>query len=453
MDFNLTIAVAAVILCAVCAAGWFLSFAAMSSRERKIIAECNSEAASAREKVVELSSGFAAVSAQRDAARALADSLKAELNKTLEEKTEAEKSLSAASEKISALAERIESRAAEEKELRDKMAADFENLSNRLLESSRQKMSEANIEQLSLILNPLKNNIKDFRERVDLLNLESVKNYAGMAAQIENLLKMNARLGDEAAKLTRALRSNNKIAGNWGETVLQKILEDCGFKEGVHFRAQQSYADSDGEGKRLVPDFVIDLPNSRSIVVDSKLSLVDYAYYCSAEDAAARRASLEKFKKSVRAHLAEFAGKYNNLPDANCGFKMMFMPIEPAYDLIMREDAKIAFDAYESNVLIVGPVSVMAVLKFAEISLRNDALAKNTREIAAIGDLLYRRVSLFMEKFRKIGERISQLEKEYESATLTLSQGSKSVLGTAKRLGAKSSGDILELEEKDEKDE
>ena len=132
---------------------------------------------------------------------------------------------------------------------------------------------------------------------------------------------------------------------------------------------------------------------------------------------------------------------------------MMFMPIEPAYDLIMREDAKIAFDAYESNVLIVGPVSVMAVLKFAEISLRNDALAKNTREIAAIGDLLYRRVSLFMEKFRKIGERISQLEKEYESATLTLSQGSKSVLGTAKRLGAKSSGDILELEEKDEKDE
>ena len=439
-------------LCAACAVGW-ITAASNSSRERGKSAEFEDEARAARERAAELLSKLSAVSAERDAARAYADSLKEDLKKTSGEKNAAEKLLAAAEERVCALAEKIESRAKEEKNLRDKMEADFENLSNRLLESSRQKMSAANIEQLSLILNPLKSNIKDFREKIDLLNLESAKNHAGMSAQIENLLKMNARLSDEATKLTRALRSNNEIAGNWGETVLQKILEDCGFKEGIHFRYQYSYADSEGEGKRLIPDFIIDLPNSRSIVVDSKLSLVDYVDYCSAEDAAAKKVSLEKFKKSVRAHLSEFSGKYNNLPGVDCGFKMMFMPIEQAYELIMSADSKIAFDAYESNVLIVGPSSVMSVLKFAEISLRNEALAKNTKEIASIGELLYKRVALFMDKFKKIGDRISQLTKEYESATLTLTQGSKSVLGTAKRLGAKSSGDILELEEKDDDDE
>lgn len=453
MDFNFILAVLSAALCAICAAGWFFTFKAMEARERKRIEDFKLEVSGADRKILEISSKLAAVSAERDAVRAQAESLKEDLRSAIKSKTDSDKALAAAGEKISALSEKIQSRAAEEKSLRDKMEADFENLSNRLLESSRQKMSAANIEQLSLILNPLKNNIKDFREKIDLLNIESAKNHAGMSAQISSLLKMNERLGEEATKLTRALRSNNKVAGNWGETVFQRILEDCGFKEGVHFRSQQSYPDSEGNGRRLIPDFIIDLPNSRSIVVDSKLSLVDYVDYCAAEDSASKKNSLEKFKKSVRAHLAEFSGKYNNLPGVNCGFKMMFMPVEPAYQLIMSTDAKIASDAYESNVLIVGPSSVMSVLKFAEITLRNEALAKNTREIAAIGDLLYRRVTLFMDKFKKIGDRISQLSKEYESATLTLSQGSKSVLETAKRLGAKSSGDILELENKDNGDE
>lgn len=141
-----------------------------------------------------------------------------------------------------------------------------------------------------------------------------LKGRAGLEKHIESLVKMNAQLSSDARNLAEALRGENKVAGNWGEAVFHRILEACGFKEGVHFRSQASYADSDGERKRLVPDFVIDLPGGRSIVVDSKLSLLSYSDYCSSQTPESKRANLDRFKKSVRAHLREFSGKYNEPP-------------------------------------------------------------------------------------------------------------------------------------------
>jgi len=419
---------------------------------RRLENQLNQSTADFAQQLRESSTQIARTSAERDSAIKELDIARAQTAKLWSEKIEAEKNVAASREKISSLVERIEQRAEEEKKLREKMTSDFELLSSRLLETSRQKMSTSNLEQLGLLLNPLKSNINDFREHIDKLNLESQKNRAGMETQISNLLQMSMQLSQDATNLTQALRGNNKIAGNWGETILQRIFESCGFKEGIHYRSQNSYRDTVGEQVRLIPDFIIDLPDSRSIVVDSKLSLVDYVDYCASETQAQKRVAIEKFKKSVRAHLKEFADKYNNLPDVKSGFKMMFMPIEPAYELIMSEDKKIVFDAFDSNVLIVGPTSVMAVLKFAEITLRNDALAKNTQEIATIGNQLYKKVNLFLERFQKLGERISMLTREYEASTVTLTQGSKSVLGISKRLGAKSSGDILEIEEEEGKE-
>ncbi len=361
-----------------------------------------------------------------------------EMSGHLDGKIAAEKALAAARQEMSALSERLEAREGAEAEMRRKLAAEFEAMSSKLLEDARAKMSSANLEQLSLVLKPMKMTISDFRERLESLSEMSLKGRAGLEKHIESLVKMNAQLSSDARNLAEALRGENKVAGNWGEAVFHRILEACGFQEGVHFRSQAGYADSGDARKRLVPDFVIDLPGGRSIVVDSKLSLLSYSDYCSAQTPEARRASLDKFKKSVRAHLREFSGKYNDLPDARCGFKLMFMPVEPAYELAVSSDPALLEDAYAANVLVVGPATVMSVLKYAEISVKNEAMAKNTRQIAEIGARLYERVNLFIKRFESVGERIRLLSEDYASARTTLSESPKSVAATARRLGAKS---------------
>ncbi len=355
--------------------------------------------------------------------------------------------LAAAEEKILQLSDRVKNRTEEELAIRQKFASDFENLSNKIYESAREKMSASNLEQVGLALAPLKTTIKEFRERIETLGEIGSRNNASMQTHIETLAKMNNQLGEEARNLTAALRSNNKVAGNWGETVLLRIFESCGFIDGVHFRSQKNYPDSDGLQKRLMPDYVVYLPENRSIVVDSKLSLVDFVNYCSSDEPVAKRAILQKFKKSVREHLSEFAGKYNNLPDITCGFKMMFMPVEGAYDLIVAEDPQLLSDAYEQNVLIVGPTSVMTILKFAEIAYRNEAFSKNIKEICKTGNNLYKRVELFAKRFEGLGAKIVSLQKDYSDTRTTLSQGSRSVLETAKRFIEKSKTANIDFEE------
>ena len=402
-------------------------------------------------RMAELYRSEAALEAALDAAKTEVASLRKDAETRLADKINAEKNLVAAEEKIATLTEKLNARKAEEDELRKKLNADFEALSNKIFEESRNKMSSTNLEQISLILKPMKSTIADFRDRIDALNEANIKGQAGLEKHIETLAKMNSELSSDAKNLALALRNENKKAGNWGEAIFKKILEDCGFQEGIHFRAQENYTDTTGEQKRLMPDFVIDLPDSRSIVVDSKISLVGYVDYCSSQTSEAKRDSLDRFKKSVRAHLKEFATKYDNLPDARCGFKLMFMPIEPAYLLAIETDTALLEDAYAANVLIVSPSTVMSVLKYAEILVKNDTVAKNTREIANIGAKLYDRVELFMERFKKLGDRIRQASEEYEDAGKTLSEGSRSILNTARKLGAKSG--IGNLEQKDESDD
>ena len=433
-------------LCVVFAAAMAGLLAVVLSKFKKSLSEH-----SANE--IELSSALNAEKVRTDSLSKEVGELRNERLALLSSKIEAEKRLSAAEEKISSLSERLQNRSEEEKAMREKFASDFENLSNKIFEAARDKMSSSNLEQLGLILTPLKNNIKEFRERVENLNTLSVRNNASMETQIGSLLKMNEQLSEEARGLTTALRSNNKVAGNWGETVLQRIFESCGFMEGVHFRSQKNYADTEGGQKRLMPDFIVYLPDSRSIVVDSKLSLLDFADYCAAQDASAKRAVLAKFKRSVREHLKEFAQKYNDLPDVTCGFKLMFMPVEGAYNLLVEEDPALLAEAYNSNVLIVGPTSVMAILKFAEIAYRNEAFAKNLKEICNIGRLLHERVELFSRRFEVLGAKIAGLQKEYADTQKTLSQGGKSVLDTAKRFIEKSKSANMNFEEEKDFDD
>lgn len=389
-----------------------------------------------------------------------ADAVAEELRKSEQERKSLEESkidvqmrLASSEEKIAHLTERLENRAEEERAVREKFAADFENLSNKIFEATREKLSSSNIEQMGLVLAPLKNSLNDFRQRMEVLGEVGARNNASMTAHIESLVKMNTQLGEEARNLSNALRSKNKVAGNWGEIVLERIFESCGFIEGVHYHSQKNYVDSDGSQKRLMPDFVVCLPNNRSIVVDSKLSLLDYTDYCATDDVATKRNALAKFKRSVREHLNEFSGKYNNLPDITCSFKMMFMPIDGAYELAISEDEKLLSDAYQANVLIVSPTNVLSILKFAEIAYRNEAFAKNFQDLFNTGKLLQQRIELFMERFEKLGNKIVGLQKDYDDTKKTLANGSRSVLETANRFIEKSKTVNKDFEEETIKDD
>lgn len=407
-------------------------------KARALLDKADARSAMLEAEKSDMSQKLAVAVSERNAARLSLEEAKKSESALSEIRTELEKRLAASDERLSAMADRIAEREDSEKKNREKLSADFEILSNRIFESAREKLSLANAEKLGAVIEPLSAGIKDFRERMESVNAQALRNNANVSAQIDNLINMNARLGDEARNLAQALRSNNKAAGNWGEQLFERILESCGFIDGVHYRTQNSFHDFSGAQKRLVPDFIIDLPESRSIIVDSKLSLLDFVNYTSASDPASKRAHLEKFKKSVRAHLDEFAGKYNGISGVESGFKIMFMPVEPAYNLAVSEDSRLLADAYNKNVLIASPSTVMSILKFAEIAYRNDAFAKNMVEISAMGRLLYERVELFLQRFDKLGVRISQLSKEYEDSKLTLSSGSKSVMSTAKRFYEKS---------------
>ncbi len=324
--------------------------------------------------------------------------------------------------------------------IREQLNDDFRILANKIFDSAGEKFANVGAEKISTLVNPLSQNIQDFRKRVDAIHDAETRQSASVAAQIESLLKMNNKLSDDARNLASALRSNNKVAGNWGEVVLERIFESCGFEKNRHFRTQQSFSDSSAEQSRLMPDFIIDLPENRSIIVDSKLSLVDFVDYCSAEDDASKRQSLERFKKSTRTHLQEFAKKYNEL-DSNAGFKLMFMPVEPAYHLVVENDKTLLSDAYRLNVIIVSPMSVMAILKYSQIAFRNDAFAKNMGELSKQGRLLCERVELFLKRFSSIQDKINSLQKEYNDTKTTLYDGSKSLANTARRfheLSAKS---------------
>ena len=317
-------------------------------------------------------------------------------------------------------------------QMRKSLNDDFQILANKVFDSTREKIVIANAERLSAVVNPLAENIADFRKRVEYIHETEIRSSENIGVQIKSLAELNTRLSDDARNLTQALRSNNKIAGNWGETILERIFESCGFIKDIHYRTQVNFSDTTTQQSRLMPDFIIDLPDNRSIIVDSKLSLIDYADYCASDDAEIKRASLEKFKKSVRSHLKEFSKKYNSI-DEVASFKLMFMPIEPAYNLVIEADKTLLSDAYRENVLIVSPSSVMAILKYAQIAYRSEAFAKNIGELSKLGRYLYERIDRFMKTFNAIQDRITQLQKAFDDSKKSLTDGSQSVANTARR--------------------
>jgi DNA recombination protein RmuC len=328
----------------------------------------------------------------------------------------------------------------EVKELRERFRTDFENLAQKILDEKSAKFTEQNKLNIDQVLLPLRENLTKFEKQVNDAFMMETREKAGLKEQIQQLAVMNQQMSTDAMNLVKALKGDNKAAGNWGEVILERLLEQSGLQEGVNYLAQGSFKDEDGNAR--MPDVVVTLPGDKHIVVDSKVSLVSYTDWVAAESDDDRIRAEKAFATSVWTHVRGLSDKnYATLYGINSpDFVLLFMPIEPAYAMVLRADSTLWQNAYDRKVIIVSPTTLMATLTTVANIWRQEQGIKNAEKIADEAGKLYDKLYGFVEDFEKVGKQMETLRNTYTSADNKLRTGSGNVLRRAeqmKKLGAK----------------
>jgi len=334
-------------------------------------------------------------------------------------------------------------------EAKEKLTTEFKNIANEIFDDKSKKFTEKNKEGLDAMLKPLGEKIKDFEKKVSDSYGQEAKERHALKGEIEKLCLRNDQMSEAAANLTNALKGESKVQGNWGELVLERLLEDSGLKKGQEFEVQESRTSE--EGCRLRPDVVIHLPQNKHLVIDSKVSLTAYELYCSATDDKEKESRLSEHAASVRKHLKELHEKnYQDLKGLRSPeLVMMFMPIEHACAVAMQYDKTLFSEAFEKNIIIVTPMTLLAALKIVFTVWRYERQNQNALRIAEEAGRLYDKLTGFAIDLTEIGRKIDSLHKTYDEAKGKLSEGKGNLISRAeklKELGAKTSKSLpLEL--------
>ena len=363
-------------------------------------------------------------------------------------KNEREKSEKLTSENSSLKSDytNLQSKLSEQKneieKLQEKFTKEFENLANKIFEEKGNKFSEQNKEKLGEILNPLKEKISDFEKKVEETNKESIKGHASLREQLQMLKEMNQQITQEAKNLTTALKGQSKTQGNWGEFILESILEKSGLVKGREYVVQESLTTE--SGKRFQPDVIVNLPENKTLIIDSKVSLVGYEKFVSEEDENQKQLGLKEHINSIRSHIKNLSSKnYQNLYQLeSLDFVLMFMPIEPAFAIAVQSDPSIFTDAFEQNIVIVSPSTLLATLRTISSIWRQENQNRNALEIAKQSGALYDKFVGFVDDLKSIGDRMDQAKTSYSNAMNKLVNGSGNLVGRVekiKKLGAKAS--------------
>jgi DNA recombination protein RmuC len=308
------------------------------------------------------------------------------------------------------------------------------------LQEKGESLTKHNSENLRAILDPLNTRIQEFKTQIETSHKEGRDQHVQLKTQIEGLLGMNQRLSAEAQSLTQALKGENKTGGNWGELVLERVLESSGLSKDREYRIQPSYAGDEG---RQQPDVVIDLPDNRHLVVDSKLSLVAYKRYVEASDAAIAEVELDAHVKSIRSHIEQLsAKKYQDIHALNSvDFVFLFMPVEPAFIEASKRDPSLFETAFAKNIVIVSPSTLLATLRTVASIWKQEHQNRNVREIARQATALHDKFVGFIVDLEKVGKSLGAAQESFAEAKSKLSQGKGNLVARVEnitKLGAKS---------------
>lgn len=334
-----------------------------------------------------------------------------------------------------------EQRLADLQGARDELRAQFAELAGKIFEEREQRFAEANHERLGQLLDPLKERIQSFEKRVEESYQNEARERFSLAKELERLQQLNQRLGDEATNLTRALQGQ-KTQGNWGELILERVLEHAGLERGREYHTQVSLKSPDGQ--RFQPDVLIQLPGDKQVVVDAKVSLTAYQALTCAEDDGSRALALKQHVLSLRNHLKGLSLKdYQRLEGLqSLDFVLLFVPIEAAFAAALQADPELFQEAYARHIVIVSPTTLLATLRVIDSLWRQERQSQNAREIAERAGALYDKFAAFIQDLDEIGTRLQQLDKAFAGARNKLTDGRGNLVARAeqlKLLGARAS--------------
>lgn len=324
---------------------------------------------------------------------------------------------------------------------RDDLRAQFAELAGKIFDERESRFAETSQQRLGQLLDPLKERIQAFEKRVDESYQQEARERFSLGKELERLQLLNQRLGDEATNLTRALKGQ-KTQGNWGELVLERVLESAGLERGREYETQVSLKGA--EGDRFQPDVLIRLPGDKQVIVDAKVSLTAWQQFIAAEDDALRQLALKQHLQSLRSHLKGLSGKdYQRLDGLHSlDFVLLFVPIEAAFAAALQAEPGLFQEAFEQRVVIVSPTTLLATLQVVESLWRQERQSQNAREIAERAGQLYDKFAAFIADLDEVGNRLQQLDKAYAAARNKLVDGRGNLVGrieNLKLLGARAS--------------
>ena len=299
----------------------------------------------------------------------------------------------------------------------------FENLAHQIFEQRSKQLSEQNKTSIEHLLNPVKQQFSDFKTRLEAIYDNESKDRISLREEIVQLRRDTAKMNQEALNLTRALKGDKKIQGNWGEMILEKVLEQSGLRKGIEYETQGAFRDS--ENKLFKPDVIIRLPEEKDVVIDSKVSLIAYEHYCSTEDDQERIEALKAHVEAVRKHIKTLSEKdYSQLKGLrSLDFVLLFMPIEAAFMAAFQADEKLFNDAFEHKIVVVTPTTLLATLRTVQNIWRYEQQNENARLIADKAGALYDKIRGFVTDLEKLGNQLATLNKTYDDAMNKLTTG------------------------------
>ena len=340
------------------------------------------------------------------------------------------------------LSEKLKEKAQEIDEINQRLKTEFENIASKILKENSKELSNSNSDALKSILTPFKDSITGFEKKVEDVYERGLKEQVSLKLELSKLHELNVRIIDETNNLTNALTSDNKKQGNWGELVLEKVLERSGLKKGVEFFTQESFRDIKGEIKR--PDVVITLPDEKNLIIDAKVSLTAYERFVNCENSSEKAKYLKQHIESIRNHIKQLSDKsYFQIPNLQSpDFTLLFLPLESAFSLALQEDSEIFGFAWEKRIVIVSPTTLLATLQTVASIWKYDKQNKNVIEIADRGGRLIDKFYSLIEDLDKMGAQLSTVNKTYETTMKKIRDGNGNLISQVeklKELGAKAS--------------